>query len=132
MSAAIAAAYSVAPPEEREKALVSYGSDLRAEVRTLIDEANCLRATAVRKRDIGFLFRHIRKKFRRKKPPTSKPRGQRLIAENNFSILRNWRRGRDSNSRYPLQVCPLSRRVHSTALPPLRLLHLYYTFHVSD
>jgi hypothetical protein len=52
MTAAIAAAYLVAPPEERERALVSYGSDLQAEVRALIDEANSLRATAVRNRDI--------------------------------------------------------------------------------
>ena len=59
MSAAIAAAYSVAPPEEREKALVSYGSDLQAEVRALIDEANSLRATAVRKRDIRTALKGI-------------------------------------------------------------------------
>jgi hypothetical protein len=56
MSAAMAAAYSVAPPEEREKALVSYGSDLQAEFRALIDEANSLRATAVRNHDIRTEF----------------------------------------------------------------------------
>jgi hypothetical protein len=59
MSAAMAAAYSAAPPEEREKALVSYGSDLQAEVRALIDEANGLRATAVRKRDIRTALKGI-------------------------------------------------------------------------
>jgi hypothetical protein len=32
---------------------------------------------------------------------------------------RRWRRGGDSNSRY-LAVCSLSKRVHSTTLPPLR------------
>ena len=52
-------AYSVAQPEEREKALVSYGSDLRAEVRALIDEANSLRATAVRRRDIRTALKGI-------------------------------------------------------------------------
>jgi hypothetical protein len=59
MSAAIAAAYSAAPPEEREKALVSYGNDLQAEVRALIDEANSLRATAVRERDIRTALKGI-------------------------------------------------------------------------
>ena len=59
MSAAIAAAYSVAPPEGREKALVSYGNDLQAEVRALIDEANSLRATAVRKRDVRTALKGI-------------------------------------------------------------------------
>src|SRR5450759_2462175 len=59
MSAAIAAAYSVSPPEEREKALVSYGTDLQAEVRALIDEANSLRATAVRERDIRTALKGI-------------------------------------------------------------------------
>jgi hypothetical protein len=38
---------------------VSYGSDLQAEVRALIDEANCLRATAVRKRDIRTALKGI-------------------------------------------------------------------------
>ena len=59
MSAAMSAAYSVAPSEERGKALVSYGSDLQAEVRALIDEANSLRATAVRKRDIRTALKGI-------------------------------------------------------------------------
>jgi hypothetical protein len=59
MSAAMAAAYSVTPPEEREKALVSYGSGLQAEVRVLIDEANSLRVTAVRKRDIRTALKGI-------------------------------------------------------------------------
>jgi hypothetical protein len=38
---------------------VSYGSDLQAEVRALIDEANCLRATVVRKRDIRTALKGI-------------------------------------------------------------------------
>jgi hypothetical protein len=59
MTAAIAAAYSVAPPEEREKALVSYGNDLQAEVRSLIDEANQLRATAARRRDVRAALKGI-------------------------------------------------------------------------
>jgi hypothetical protein len=52
MNAAMAAAYFAAPPEERDKAMVAYGTDLQAEVRSLIDEANQLRATAVRKQDV--------------------------------------------------------------------------------
>jgi hypothetical protein len=46
-------------PEEREKALVSYGSDLQAGVRSLIDEANQLRATAVRKHDVRAALKGI-------------------------------------------------------------------------
>jgi hypothetical protein len=38
---------------------VAYGSDLQAEVRALIDEANSLRATAVRKRDIRTALKGI-------------------------------------------------------------------------
>src|SRR5690242_17486405 len=59
MSAALAPAYSVGPAEERERALVSYGSDLQAEVRSLIDEANTLRATAVRKQDVRAALKGI-------------------------------------------------------------------------
>ena len=59
MSAAMAAAYSVAPPEEREKALVSYGSDLQAEVRALIEEAHRLRAAALRKHDLRSALKAI-------------------------------------------------------------------------
>jgi hypothetical protein len=38
---------------------VSYGGHLQAEVRALIDEANCLRAAAVRKRDIRTALKGI-------------------------------------------------------------------------
>src|SRR5450759_1206554 len=59
MGAAMAAAYFAAPPEERQQAMVAYGSDLQAEVRALIDEANELRATAVRKHDIRTALKGI-------------------------------------------------------------------------
>jgi hypothetical protein len=59
MSAAMAAAYFAAPPDEREKAMVAYGTDLQAEVRALIDEANQLRATAVRERDVRTALKGI-------------------------------------------------------------------------
>jgi hypothetical protein len=59
MNAAMAAAYFAAPPEERDKAMVAYGTDLQAEVRVLIDEANSLRATAVRERDIRTALKGI-------------------------------------------------------------------------
>jgi hypothetical protein len=59
MGAAMAAAYFAAPQEEREKAMVAYGTDLQAEVRALIDEANQLRATAVRERDVRTALKGI-------------------------------------------------------------------------
>jgi len=59
MNAAMSAAYFAAPPEEREKAMVTYGNDLQAEVRALIDEANQLRATAVRERDVRTALKGI-------------------------------------------------------------------------
>jgi len=59
MNAAMSAAYFAAPPEERDKATVEYGSDLQAEVRALIDEANSLRATAVRDHDIRTALKGI-------------------------------------------------------------------------
>ena len=36
--------------------------------------------------------------------------------------IHNWRRGRDSNPRYGVTVRLISSQVHSTTLPPLRLL----------
>ncbi len=59
MGAAMAAAYFAAPPEEREKAMVAYGTDLQLEVRELIDEANQLRAAAVRERDVRTALKGI-------------------------------------------------------------------------
>ena len=35
-------------------------------------------------------------------------------------LLKNWRRGRDSNPRYAINVYTLSRRATSTTHPPLR------------
>ena len=55
----MATACSVAPPEEREKALVPYGNDLQVEVRALIEEGNSLRATAGRRRDIRTALKGI-------------------------------------------------------------------------
>ena len=36
-------------------------------------------------------------------------------------LLKNWRRGRDSNPRYAINVYTLSRRATSTTHPPLRM-----------
>jgi hypothetical protein len=59
MHAAMAAAYFAAPQEERQQAMVAYGTDLQAQVRALINEANQLRATAVRKHDVRAALKGI-------------------------------------------------------------------------
>ena len=41
----------------------------------------------------------------------------------------NWRRERDSNPRYAMNVYTLSRRAPSTTRTPLRTSHYLYTFH---
>ena len=71
------------------------------------------------------LFEKVKKRLKksadgtRDAPERRRTHEKRQEAEA-FCLSEFWRKGRDSNPRYGISVCRLSRAVHSTTLPPFQ------------
>jgi hypothetical protein len=85
-----------------------------------VDTSNLLR-----RRSMPEFFEKVKKRLKKTADGMRDVPGRRRTHEKRQEaeascLSESWRKGRDSNPRYGISVCRLSRAVHSTTLPPFQ------------
>ena len=95
-------------------------ANMPAVVIGFVDTSNLLR-----RRSMPEFFEKVKKRLKKTADGMRDVPGRRRTHEKRQEaeascLSESWRKGRDSNPRYGISVCRLSRAVHSTTLPPFQ------------